>query len=744
MGALMAVALPIAARAQSDRIRLNQLGFLPRAPKMAVVLGGSASRFSVVESPSQKLVLRGTLTAPRTWPFSNEVTQRAEFSRLTRPGRYVVVVPGVGRSSPFDIGTTAMRGLARGAVKAFYHQRAGVPLAPSHAGRWARAGGHPDTVVLVHSSAASAGRPAGASISAPRGWYDAGDYNKYVVNSGISTYTLLLLAEQFPRYAASLRTNIPESGNALPDVLNEALWNIRWMLAMQDPTDGGVYHKLTNARFDAFIAADKAVEPRYVVQKSTAATLDFAAVMAHAALLTRRHQRALPGLTDSLMRAALAAWGWARAHPDSLYDQTRLNAAYTPQILTGEYGDSHLDDERRWAAAELALATKQDSFLVATPPLSADSVTVPSWNSVGTLAIMSLVEHRRELAAAVDTTRLTAALLALARSLRIAADTSPYGVAMARRGDFEWGSNAVAANQGLVLIQAALLTRDTSYLRAALGNLDYVLGRNATGYSFVTGFGVKTPRAPHHRLSASDTVDAPVPGFLVGGPNPGQQDKCPGYPSSLPALSYLDAQCSYASNEVAINWNAALAYLAAAIDALYSHCRGVPADAGQHRRTHPHRHDGTARAANAVRAGAAAPALAEPVGAQETGDRSAARLGGLQQELDARPSRDGRLQCPAAGRQRRARSARGPRPARGGSAGEHRERPAHRGGRARWCADGSSGARPPAGRCAAPVSLHRVNDGSNDTVSSSAPCPSGTPATPRRTRSSLLRWWLCA
>lgn len=481
----------------------------------------------------------------------------------------MLVVPGVGRSLSFEVGTTAVRELARGAVKAFYYQRAGIPLLPPFAGRWARAEGHPDTVVLVHPSAASAGRPAGTRISAPRGWYDAGDYNKYVVNSGISTYTLLLLAEQFPRYAASLRTNIPESGDALPDILSEALWNVRWMLAMQDPTDGGVYHKLTNARFDAFIAPAQAGEPRYVVQKSTAATLDFAAVTAHAALLTRHYSRELPGLSDSLTRAALAAWRWARAHPDSLYDQGRLNALYAPQILTGAYEDSRLDDERRWAAAELALATKQDSFLVAVPPLAADSATVPSWNSVGTLAIVSLVEHRRELPRAVDQRRLSMTLIALARSLRTAADTSPYGVAMAHRDDFTWGSNAVAANQGLVLIQAARLTRDTSYLRAALGDLDYLLGRNATGFSFVTGFGAKTPLAPHHRPSASDTVTAPVPGFLVGGPNPGQQDRCAGYPSSLPALSYLDAQCSYASNEVAINWNAPLAYLAAAIDALY-------------------------------------------------------------------------------------------------------------------------------------------------------------------------------
>ncbi len=188
---------------------------------------------------------------------------------------------------------------------------------------------------------------------------------------------------------------------------------------------------------------------------------------------------------------------------------------------------------------------------------------------MGTLGLISLVEHRRELSGVLDTTRLKSTLIELAASLRAAADTSPYGVAMSRRQEFTWGSNAVAANQGLVLVQAARITRDTSYLRAALGNLDYLMGRNATGYSFVTGFGTKTPLAPHHRLSSSDSVAAPVPGLLVGGPNPGQQDRCAGYVSKLPALSYLDRECSYATNEIAINWNAPLAYLAAAIDALY-------------------------------------------------------------------------------------------------------------------------------------------------------------------------------
>ncbi|GJG87278.1 endoglucanase [Gemmatimonadetes bacterium T265] len=561
------------APAPAPRVRVNQIGYYPNGPKVAVVAADSApATFAVLTADRGDTVFTGTLSAARRWGPSDEVVRQADFSALSRPGRYVLAVAGVGRSDAFTVGRGVLRELARASLKAFYFQRASTALPAQFAGLWARAAGHPDDVVLVHPSAAGPGRPAGTRIAAPRGWYDAGDYNKYVVNSGISTYTLLALAERFPAYAAALDTRIPESGNALPDVLDEALWNLGWMRAMQDPADGGVYHKLTNAEFDRFVMpAAAASGPRYVVQKSTAATLDFAATAAHAALLVRRYPRALPGLADSLVGEAVAAWRWARQHPDSVYDQERLNRRYAPPVHTGAYADTSLTDEFRWAAAELYLATRRDSFFVAAAPLAPPAPGVPDWGAVAMLGVYSLLEHRGELPRGADALREV--LLAPARALAARARESAYGVPVGAPGDFVWGSNAVAANQGVLLVQAYRLTRDPLFLRAAAAVLDYLLGRNATGYSFVTGFGARPPRFLHHRPSAADTVVAPVPGFLVGGPNPGQQDHCPGYPSRLPARSYVDSTCAYAANEVAINWNAPLAYLAAAVDVLY----GAPA-----------------------------------------------------------------------------------------------------------------------------------------------------------------------
>src|SRR5471030_2498462 len=236
--------------------------------------------------------------------------------------------------------------------------RASLALNEKYAGKWARAEGHPDTTVLIHPSAASEKRPAGTRISSPRGWYDAGDYNKYIVNSGISTSTLLSLYEDFPAYMKTVKLNIPESGNGIPDILNEILWNLRWMLTMQDLNDGGVYHKLTNAAFDKFEMPDKATAPRYVVQKGTAATLDFAAVMAQASRIFKKFPKELPGLADSCLTQANKAWDWAVKNPDVAYNQDAMNKKFSPAVTTGAYGDRIFSDEFIWAASELFVTTQ--------------------------------------------------------------------------------------------------------------------------------------------------------------------------------------------------------------------------------------------------------------------------------------------------------------------------------------------------------------------------------------------------
>jgi endoglucanase len=161
--------------------------------------------------------------------------------------------------------------------------------------------------------------------------------------------------------------------------------------------------------------------------------------------------------------------------------------------------------------------------------------------------------------------------VAFADELLAGVEARSYRTVMGKSArDFNWGSSSNAANQGVALIQAYRLTGDKKYVAGALSNLDYLLGRNATGYSFLTGFGDKPVMNPHHRPSVADGIKEPVPGLLSGGPNAmaPRQDKCPGYTATSPDEVFIDHDCSYASNEIAINWNAPLAYLANGLEAL--------------------------------------------------------------------------------------------------------------------------------------------------------------------------------
>ncbi len=558
----------------SENIRLNQIGFYPEGPKMAVVVGeNQGGKFYVKTKDRSKTVFTGTLSATKLGEFSKKPTRVADFSGFKQAGSYVVEIPNVGYSYTFDIKPNVHKEVADAAMKGFYYQRMSMDLKPEFAGKWARPAGHATSKAIVHPSAASPERPAGTVIYSTRGWFDAGDYNKYIVNSGITMGTLLSAYEDFPEYYKNQKLNIPESKNTVPDHLDEVLWNLRWMLTMQDPTDGGVYHKLTNPSFDPMIMPHEATKDRYVVQKGTAAALDFAAVMAQASRVYGGFNREFPGLADSCLRAATRAFEWAQKNPKVIYDQDAINKQFDPDVTTGAYGDREFSDEFIWAAAELYVTTKKDSYYTAVNMLPDTNMPLPSWAQVRLLGYYTLARFEKNLtpAASKDIPEIKKRIVSFADGLLDGVSQRTYRTVFGKTTqEYNWGSTSNASNQGIALIQAYKLTGNRKYIDGALSNLDYLLGRNAVGYSFLTGFGEKSTINPHHRSSVADGIVEPVPGLISGGTNAiaNKQDKCEGYTSTFPDEMYLDESCSYASNEIAINWNSPFVYLVSAIEAL--------------------------------------------------------------------------------------------------------------------------------------------------------------------------------
>lgn len=569
---LFASALTAAAQ-NPNPIRVNQVGYLPHAAKTAAVEQSAWSKKYTLTDANGRCVWKGKVLRTAASPWSGKERAIIDFSSVTAPGTYTL--SNGKEEQQIIIADGIYHDLAIASAKAFYLMRTGTPILEEYAGQYARPAAHMDDHVMIHPSAATDKRPAGTVIKSAEGWYDAGDYNKYIVNSAYTVAIMMDAYEMNPDYYNHLSLNIPESADATPDLLDEIAFNLRWMLTMQDPDDGGVYHKLTTPSFEAFIMPADCRQQRYVVQKTTAATYDFAATMAKAYRIYSQFPEYKEWAEGALLQAK-RAYEWAERNPNVLYQQDEMNKHHQPAVTTGAYDDNNVKDEALWAATELFFATGDNKYM---EPLAHNyqSLTFsnPSWGGVTGLiyySAISMLDGGKLPYASEIRSHVKGEIKAMADSYLSSVATSCFDSPCGNfERDFGWGCNGEqVCGKGLILLYAYKLTGDDRYLDGAHKVADYLLGRNATGYCFVTGFGSFSPQHPHQRLSEADGIDDPLPGFLVGGPNPGQQDieGVKQYPSNYPDESYADVMPSYASNEIAINWNAPLVAFIGWLDAL--------------------------------------------------------------------------------------------------------------------------------------------------------------------------------
>jgi endoglucanase len=554
--------------AVSESVKVDQVGYLPARPKLAIVTDPHATgAFAVMRSADGSQVLTGRLGPAGADPDTGDTVRVADFSSLNQTGSFYLDVAGVGASHEFDVAPDVYAKVFYLAMRAFYGQRCGtaVDLAPAYPGYrhpacHVQGTRNPDA--LMHASSGGHGY-----LEATGGWHDAGDYGKYVVNSGITTGELLWTYETYTRRVGAVRLDIPESGNPVPDILDEVRWNLDWMLKMQD-RDGGVWHKLTSERFGGFVMPD--VDdggPRYVIgsgappYKSSCATGDFAAVTAAAA---RAFSPFDPDFAATALAASERAWRWLSLNPAVVFKNCC-------GVQTGEYGDASCADERLWAAAELFRTTGRAEYnayftanqAAARPGLVA--ATPPSWQDVGALALLAYAFSTQPGADEAVRAQIRSDTLAAADAIVARTRASAYHVSL-RPTDYVWGSNGVAANYGVLLALAHAMQPNPAYLDAAADDLHYLLGRNSFGLSWITQTGRRPFRNPHHRPSGADTNTEPWPGMLSGGPNRyGGDPVIDAMPATPPARRYKDDQASYASNEIAINWNAPLVFLLASL-----------------------------------------------------------------------------------------------------------------------------------------------------------------------------------
>lgn len=535
-------------------IYVNQIGYYPNEKKKA--LSTKPCNFQIIRTADSKCVYDGVASAGKYDESAGEEVYSIDFDEVKECGEYYVLAGDRDRSVSFNIQEDLYKDVLRDSLKCLYFQRCGMELEEKYAGEYVHPACHLKPSIMLEDYINETEYPMEYDMSG--GWHDAGDYGRYVSAGAVAVGHLLYAFELFPE-KFNFELNIPESGNEIPDVLNECYYELSWMLKMQD-ADGGVHHKLTAYRHPGFIMPECDDDTFLIFPVSSVSTADFAAVMA---LASRIYRKYMPEFAETALDAArLSAW-WLSEHD--------MVPFVNPEgCNTGEYGDDDDADERLWAYAELVRADEDNraKYLKRFNEMSSKCKGTPDfgWEDVSGMAYISMLTGA-ELFSEKLLARYKKTVLEEADRLCEMVEHNGYALAM-EPDDFVWGSNMVVLNRGMLLALADILKDkdDAKYRDGVLAHLDYIFGRNAMDTSYVTGYGEHAFRNPHARVTDQDGIDNPMPGWVSGGPfktpcDPTAMEVIP--KGSAPMKCYVDDVRSYSTNEITIYWNTPLIFLCA-------------------------------------------------------------------------------------------------------------------------------------------------------------------------------------
>ncbi|MFP4015694.1 MAG: glycoside hydrolase family 9 protein [Halanaerobiales bacterium] len=531
-------------------IHINQIGYKPGDRKEVLINKSDQEikNFEIINSSNDNVVFTGELTGPYSDKDSGDTLYKGDFTEFRDSGDYLIKVAGGEQSYLFSIEENIYQEVRDALLKVMYYQRCGIELEEDYAGCWKHAACHSEDAYLYEKPE--------IHIDTTGGWHDAGDYGKYVVPAAKTVADLLLSYEFFPQ-AFDDCLNIPESGNGIPDILDEVRVALDWMLKMQ-ADNGGVYHKVTTKNFIGVVMPETSKEKRYIFPISSTATADFAAVMAMAGRVYKGIDKTF---SEKAIDAAEKSWAWLINNPDLI---AYMNP---PGVNTGGYGDNDDRDERFWAAVELYRATGHAEYhrYIKLNYKNEFNKTTIDWQHVGGYAVISYLFIEEDKRDNTVYQYLKTCFFNDADQMVKRGISSGYGISLDR---YIWGSNGLLMDQALVLIIASMLDKEKAdkYIYIAKNNFNYLLGCNALNQSYLTGFGSNPIMNPHHRPSSADGVKEPVPGIVSGGPNKNLQDEAlrKAVPEDVaPARAFIDEMASHSSNEMTTYWNSPAVFVAA-------------------------------------------------------------------------------------------------------------------------------------------------------------------------------------
>ncbi len=525
-----------------SRILVNEIGYRPTDKKVAIYRGKEAVNYSIIKDGV--CVAEGISPDGRYNNTTQEDEIKIDFTKIEECGNYQVKV-GEELSAPFVIAENIYADVTKSLMRFFFLQRCGVELTEEFGGEFAHAICH-NTPARIYGT--------DRFLEVGGGWHDAGDYGRYIVAAAV---TLAALFHAIENDESLLRVDmqIPESGQAMPDILSEIRYELEWMLKMQDEATGKVYHKVTCAGFCDFIMPEYETEELIICPFSLTATADFAACMAMAVKFYEPYDKEF---ADRMATAAKRAYAVMRSI------QVPGGFLNPEGVVTGTYEDKNELDEQYWAAAEMYKAFGDELYKNEFESyVNREIMHGYGWEDVasfGNLAYLSTAYPVDEAVAK----KLRKAMVEKADALLAKCEANNYGISF-DENDYIWGSNMYIAENGSHLFDAYKITGNEKYIEAAREHIQYILGKNPCNVCFVTGFGTNRVLEPHHRPSAA--VKKAMPGMLIGGADSGLHDPdairdCTGL---APAKCYTDKLLSYSTNEVTIYWNSALLMLMAQV-----------------------------------------------------------------------------------------------------------------------------------------------------------------------------------
>lgn len=527
----------------TTQIRINQVGYQPQDYKKAVFANDAIGNdFEVIKADTKESVFKGQITEKKENENSGENTGVGDFSQVTTPGTYQIISEGLVDSYEFTISDQTYSDLLKSLTYMVELQKCGE-LSGATAGEFAHPACH-NTKATVYGTS--------EKIDVSGGWHDAGDYGRYVVSGAKAVADLLIAYEEYPQAFGVDQTN-PDS---IP-VLALTKYELDWMFKMQR-ADGGVYHKVTCANFPGVVKPEEETQELIVSPVSNAATGDFAAVMAMASRLYKDDSE----YANKCLEAAKKAYNYLQEH------QMERGFKNPDGIVTGEYPDMNCQDEIVWSAAELFKATNDASYEAdLKEEMAVANLSGFGWAAVGSYGCYSYLTNEKANPQIKDV--LLAKWNEAIEEATNAAKNDAYDCSIS--GEYPWGSNMTVANNGMMFALASKLDgvkgteKEKQYLQLADAQLSYLLGNNATGYCFVTGFGSKSPEHTHHR--PSQVLGKTMKGMLVGGPDSNLEDP---YATAVlkdkpRAKCYVDNDQSYSCNEITIYWNSPMVALLASI-----------------------------------------------------------------------------------------------------------------------------------------------------------------------------------